>query len=316
MASVRRWVRVGSMAALSAILTAGCGRTPSASRKTTTTTAATTPTTTASPTATTTTQPLPGVVANCDAPGNAANDTTARPPSIIVACGSTPLTFQDLSWASWTMSSAAGAGQLSEDDCTPDCAGGTFHQYEASVTLKTVVASINGPVLSVIDAKYPDGAPDGEATGTFSLPVPPPPSPTCSASQLQGSVSGPGVSGDFSEEFVGFTNMSSQGCHMEGFPGFDLLNSSGTSIINASRGCPWAPAGWCPTALDYIYLRPDDGSASFGLVWQSTAEPGQTCMESASALVTPPNAFDHLTLSLEIAVCGEPLQLGVGTVGY
>ena len=313
MASVRRWVLVGIMAALLAIFMTGCGSTPSASRKTTTTMAATT---TTSHTSTATTQPLPGVVADCDAPGNAANDTSAKPASIIIACGSTPLTFQDLSWASWTMSSATGTGQLSEDDCTPDCAGGTFHQYEASVTLKTVVSSINGPVFSVIDATYPDGGPDREASGTFSLPVPPPPSPTCSASQLRPSEGAPGGSGRFSEEFIGFTNVSSQGCHMEGFPGFDLLDSSGTSIVNASRGCPWAPAGWCPTALDYIYLRPDSGSSSFGLVWRSTAEPGQACTESASALVRPPNAFDHLTLSLEIAVCGEPPQLGIGTVGY
>jgi len=318
MASVRRWVLVGITAAWLAILMTSCGSPPVASRKTTTTaaTVATTSTTFVSPTSTATTQPLPGVVADCDAPGNAANDTSTKPPSIIIACGSTPLTFQNLSWASWTTNSATGAGQLSEDDCTPDCAGGTFHQYGASVTLTTVVSSINGPVFSVIDATYPNGGPDGKASDSFSLPVPPPPSSTCSAGQLQGSVGALAGSGNFSEEFVGFTNVSSQGCHMEGFPGFDLLDSSGTSIINASRGCPWAPAGWCFTTPDYIYLRPHNGSASFGLVWQSTAEPGQTCSESASALVTPPNAYDHLTLALEITVCGEPLRLAVGTVQY
>jgi hypothetical protein len=209
-----------------------------------------------------------------------------------------------------------GAGQLWENDCTPDCAGGTFHHYDASVTLTTVVVSINGPVFSVIKASYPNGGPDGKARGKFSLPVPPPPSPTCSASRLQVSVSAPGVSGSFSAEYVQFTNVSSQACHMEGFPGFDLLDSSSTSIINASRSCAWALAGWCPTMADYLYLPAHDGTAFFDFAWQSTPEPGQTCPESASARVTPPNAFDHLTLPLQIAVCGEPLRLGVGTVDY
>ena len=258
----------------------------------------------------------PGVVADCTAPGNAANDTTTEPASIVLACADNGIGFQDLSWTSWTSTSAKGVGQLWEKDCVPNCRQGTFLHYGASVTLTTVVASINGPVFSVITAGYPGGGPKGEASGRFSLPVPPPPTPTCSARQLKASVTSSAAKGKFSEEYVQFTNVSSQGCHMEGFPGFDLLDSSGHSIANASRGCPWAGKGLCPTSLDYINVPAHNGTAFFGFVWQSTPDPGQTCPESASVLVTPPNAFDHLTLPLRLAACGQPPPLGIGTVGY
>lgn len=256
---------------------------------------------------------LPGVVANCTAPGNAAYDTTTKPTSIVIACADAGVGFQDLSWTSWTTSSAMGAGQLWKNDCTPNCAQGTVHRYAAFVSLTTIVGSINGPVFSAANANYPNGGPNGQASGMFSLPVPPPVTPVCSAEQLQGSVSNPGGAAT-SQEFVQLTNVSSQPCHMQGFPGLDLINSSGTSIVNAGRGCPWASAGSCATQLDYVSLPAHGGAASFGFAWQSTPAPGQQCPESASALVTPPNAFDHLTLPLQIAVCGDPLRLGVGTV--
>jgi uncharacterized protein DUF4232 len=259
---------------------------------------------------------LPGVVANCTAPGNAADNTSAEPMSIVIACADAGIRFQNLRWTSWTLSSAMGTGQLSENDCTPSCAQGTFHQYQTSVSLSNVLASINGPVFSVLKATFPTGGPNVEGSEQFSLPVPPAPTPTCSANELQGSVSGPGISGNFSDEDVQFTNVSSQACHMEGFPGFDLLNASGDSILNAGRGCPWAPPGWCATTADYINLPAHGGTASFSFAWQSTPAPNQTCSQSGSALITPPNAFDHLRVPLAIQVCGEPLNLGVGTVEY
>lgn len=233
-----------------------------------------------------------------------------------MACGDGGIGFQDLTWTTWTAHNATGSGHLFQNDCTPNCAHGTFYHYEASLTVTTVVASISGPVFSVVNASYPNGGPNGKASATFTLPTPPPPTPTCSANQLHGSVTSPAVSGQFSEQYVDFTNVSSQACHMVGFPGFELVDSAGTSILNAARGCPWAGAGSCPTAVAYLNLPAHSGTAFFGFAWQSTPQPGQTCPASTAALVTPPNAFGHLTLPVHIAVCGEPPRLGVGTVQY
>ena len=241
------------------------------------------------------------------------NDTSTEPTSIVIACADDGIRFEGLSWSSWTQTSAVGW-----DNCgrtmIPNCAAGVFYQYPASVTLSNVVDSVNGPVFSSLVASFMGAGPNGAKTEQLSLPRPPAPSPTCSAADLQASVSGSGGSAEFNEEYVQFTNVSSQACHMEGFPGFVLLAASGSPILNASRGCPWAGMGWCPTTLDYLDLRANGGTAFFAVVWQSTPEPGQTCAESASAIMTPPNAFDQLTQPLGIAVCGEPLRLGIGTV--
>lgn len=287
--------------------------TTAASGTSTASTPATTPTTAAESSAATA-GPLPSVVANCEMSAGAANAAATEPPAIDLACADGGLSFSDLSWTSWTSRSAEGTGQLSENDCTPDCADGTVHQFEASVTLTGVVNSIKGPVFSIINASYPNGGPNGEASGTFSLPVPPTPSPICTASQVQPWVSPENTYGLFSSVDIQFTNVSSEECHMEGYPGFDLLDGSGTSIVNAGRGCPWALGAYCTTTSTYAGLSAHGGTAMFQLAWQSTPQPGQTCPESASAAVTPPNAFDHLTIPLQIAVCGDPLNLGLGTV--
>jgi hypothetical protein len=92
----------------------------------------------------------------------------------------------------------------------------------------------------------------------------------------------------------------------------ELLGAAGNSILNATRSCPGT---LCPTQPDYLYLTAQGGSAFFDLVW-TTPVSGQACSQSTSALVTPPNAYDHLTLPLDITVCGQPPIVGIGTVQY
>lgn len=313
---------IGSLA-LAAFL-GGCGGSPHAARLSSTTTEPSPISTTTMPaptptmsTATTTTQssPVPGVVADClTEPGS--YPTSIRPTSIVLACADDGIRVEDASWTNWMDTTANGAGTIWENDCTPSCADGIFHQYPASLTLSDVESSIEGPVFSQLMANYDAQGPDGKATEQFSLFTPPEPTPTCTASELHASVIPTTTSGNFSSTYVAFTDAGLQPCHMEGFPGFDLLAASGRSIINANRGCSTPIAGECPTTLDYINLSANGGTAYFILVWQSTPVGGQTCPESTSALMTPPNAYDHLALPLQISVCGQPLSLGVGTVGY
>ena len=273
------------------------------------------------PTTTSTTgvapQALPGVVADCIGAPPQNTAVSVKPFTIFLACGDGGILFENLSWTNWTTSSAAGAGQLSQNDCTPDCAQGTFHQYMASLTLTTVLASINGPVFSVAAVTYPDGGPGGKASDQFSLPVPPPPSPSCLASQLRVSLppSGPGSGGNYEDRLVLLTNQSSQDCHLQGFPGLELVDGAGRTMADAERGCPWAPQIPCPTTAQYVDLSADGGSASFILVYQYVATPPtESCPDSATAVITPPNAFGHLTLPVQIPVCSPPPQIAVGVV--
>jgi hypothetical protein len=313
---------IGSLAIAS--LVGGCGGSPYAARLSPTTTepssiSTTTmpaPTTTmTAPTTTTQPPPVPGVVADCLTEPDS-YPTSIKPTSIVLACADDGIRVEDVSWTSWMATTANGAGTIWENDCTPSCADGTFHYYPASITLSGVKSSIEGPVFSQLVANYEGQRPNGMATEQFSLFAPPEPTPTCGASELQASVIPTSTSGNFSFTYVQFTDASAQPCHMEGFPGFDLIDASGSSIINASRGCTATIAGECPTTPYYISLSANGGYAFFSLVWQSTPAAGQTCPESTSVLITPPNAYDHLTLPLRISVCGQPLSLGVGTVGY
>jgi hypothetical protein len=99
---------------------------------------------------------------------------------------------------------------------------------------------------------------------------------------------------------------------MDGFPGVELLSASGEVITNAARACVYLQ---CSTTLSNVVVQPGE-FAHFVFVWRDNPQgPAQTsCPESATALVTPPNAYDHLTVPLHIAPCGVPPVFGVGTV--
>ncbi len=77
--------------------------------------------------ATTTARTL--VAWNCTSAG------LAKPTQIILACGDGNAVAEQLHWTKWTGTKAVGAGSLRQNDCTPDCADGTFHNYPARFTL-------------------------------------------------------------------------------------------------------------------------------------------------------------------------------------
>jgi hypothetical protein len=136
---------------------------------------------------------------------------------------------------------------------------------------------------------------------------------TCAATDLEAAVNTGAGAGGFTSGVVTLTNHSVNACSSEGFPGVELLGANGGVITNAARGCVYLQG--CSTSLTNVILEPD-ASAYFVFVWRDNPpEPSETtCPESVTALVTPPNAFDHLTLPLHIAPCGLPPVFGVGTV--
>jgi hypothetical protein len=136
---------------------------------------------------------------------------------------------------------------------------------------------------------------------------------TCTATDLGASVNTGVGAGGFTGQTMVLTNHSTKACSMDGYPGVELLGSGGNVISNAARGCVYLQG--CSTAFTKVVVQPG-GSAYFVFVWRDNPQgPAQTsCPESATALVTPPNAYDHLTVQLHIAPCGIPPVFGVGTV--
>ena len=179
------------------VVIAGCGAgsppKPDASAKTATSpTTTTSTTTTSSSTATssstsptsstsTTSAPVtsaaagglpsgPGVLADCTNPPP--QTLEVEPSTITLACADDGIGAQDLTWTTWTSTGASGSGTVWENDCTPDCASGTFHDFPATIALSDVRSSPDGPAFSVLTAIYSGAEPNGLPTETFQLELP------------------------------------------------------------------------------------------------------------------------------------------------
>ena len=98
---------------------------------------------------------------------------SVEPPSIVVACADNGMGAEDLSWTSWTATTASATGEFWENDCTPYCAEGTIKLYPASIALSGVQSSGDGPAFTVMTATYSGAEPNGHPTDTFGLEVPP-----------------------------------------------------------------------------------------------------------------------------------------------
>jgi len=57
-----------------------------------------------------------------------------EPASYILTCADANSVLARLVWASWTARQAVATGVHELNDCTPDCAGGTFRNYPVDVT--------------------------------------------------------------------------------------------------------------------------------------------------------------------------------------
>lgn len=138
---------------------------------------------------------------------------------------------------------------------------------------------------------------------------------TCQVSQLNATVTtGPAAgsgAGGFEGGLVTFMNKSDRTCTLAGYPGMEALDASGKAITNASRGCIYLACGDIESSEVAI---PPDGTAFFYFDYRDNPENGQICPTAASALVTPPNDYEHFVLALHIAICGIPPQLAVAPV--
>src|SRR4051812_34003979 len=59
---------------------------------------------------------------------------SVRPRTIVIACGDGNFGMRRLRWAGWNRSTARATGQVYANDCTPNCARGTFHYFKTTVT--------------------------------------------------------------------------------------------------------------------------------------------------------------------------------------
>lgn len=67
-----------------------------------------------------------------DCPGQHA---LVRPKDFVLACADANSVLEKLTWTTWAPGLASAEGTLVQNDCTPYCAAGHFHNYPALVVL-------------------------------------------------------------------------------------------------------------------------------------------------------------------------------------
>jgi len=123
----------------------------------------------------------------------------------------------------------------------------------------------------------------------------------CPASALEMSVAGTqGAAGTLELTFA-LRNSSSSTCPMNGFPGGQLLDSSGTQLpTDVVRGGSY-PFTSLPPSL--VNLAPG-ATAYFNMGYSDVPTGSETSCPAATQIeVTPPNAVDHDVIAVQITAC-------------
>lgn len=109
---------------------------------------------------------LPTMLPNCQ------GVPQAKPSQVVFACGDGNVYAQKLTWTNWGEYYAYAQGVLVRNDCTPNCAAGHFHSYEASLTAYGKQRCPNGELAykgvsyTITDPKFPSSG-DAAYNGVF-----------------------------------------------------------------------------------------------------------------------------------------------------
>ena len=108
------------------------------------------------------------------------------------------------------------------------------------------------------------------------------------------------------EMVVTMTNTSAAPCTLDGYPGMQLLDSSGaklpTTVVRGGGPGFLNPAANQPPAP--VTLQPGQ-KASFSLSYEDVPVGTETsCPTSAKAQITPPNDFSFAVIALQASACG------------
>jgi hypothetical protein len=139
----------------------------------------------------------------------------------------------------------------------------------------------------------------------------------CATTQLAVTLGqGSGAAGTITQ-VLEFANQSSTPCLLHGFPGVAGLDNAGNQIAQATRVVNGVPFTGSAASLPTVDLVP--GEAASALVLTSDVPRGSatSCVSYAALLVTPPNAFQSVQLTVTLPGC-DGLRVGpvyAGTSG-
>ncbi len=128
----------------------------------------------------------------------------------------------------------------------------------------------------------------------------------CISSQLQLAEGHPSAAAGSVALTFSFTNTAATECYLVGYPGLQMLSSSGSSIpTHLTRG---SSVSVPPEPVTKVALQPG-GSAYFIVGYaDATGYSGDSCPSSSSLEVTAPNDYQYLTISAALNPYGGTIQ--------
>ncbi|HET7015849.1 MAG TPA: hypothetical protein VFI65_18150 [Streptosporangiaceae bacterium] len=151
---MKKMAAAGALSLL-AVLVSGCNFGSHAAPSTThTVTVVVTPSSTTSPSPTQVPTQVPtstappisslGNITVCIAPVVTCQGELKSQPEMILLSGDGSLFVNDLAWTGWGSEGATGHGTLKIDNCKPNCAQGSFKDYEATIVVDNLTPYGNG----------------------------------------------------------------------------------------------------------------------------------------------------------------------------
>jgi hypothetical protein len=141
----------------------------------------------------------------------------------------------------------------------------------------------------------------GSSTTTTSTTAAPTAAKPCPAGSLAGTVVGSSGAAGTIEVTIALRNTSTAACTLAGYPGLQLLDASGAQLpTHVVRGGTYPFTGAAPSL---VTMAPG-GPAYVNLGYSDVPSGSATsCPEAVSMWVTPPGAYDHLTVTVTLAPC-------------
>jgi hypothetical protein len=124
----------------------------------------------------------------------------------------------------------------------------------------------------------------------------------CATSALTASVVGSSGAAGTIETTLGLKSAASAPCVLGGYPGLQLLSSSGAALpTKVIRGGHYTFTSMAPTTVTLTTGQ----SVYFNIGYSDVPVDNETnCPTSSSLEVTPPNSYTHLVVTASLAPCG------------
>lgn len=170
--------------------------------------------------------------------------------------------------------------------------------------------SAGGSVSSPSPSAHPTSGPTPTPSPT------PSPSPTrpgrCSTSVLSAKLLGTsGAAGSIGGAFA-FINNGPSACTLFGYPGMQLFNATGNPLpTTVIRGTSTV----VPSVPERTITLAPGGRAFFYFGYADVPTGSEACPTASVVEITPPNAYDHLVVTVTISPCGGRVTVSPVTIG-